>query len=97
MRGHTGGVIRPDKGSGNPEVDQAATNAGRLGDRPLIVLTAGKCWKPDDPVAAKEIAAFHEVSGFTNFSQTSLTSLMMVNSLSLKAVITLCQNKRHRL
>ena len=56
-----GGVIRPDKGSGNPEVDQAATNAGRLGDRPLIVLTAGKYWKPDDPVAAKEIAAFHEV------------------------------------
>ena len=56
-----GGVIRPDKGSGNPEVDQAATNAGRLGDRPLIVLTAGKYWKPDDSVAAKEIAAFHEV------------------------------------
>ena len=33
----------------------------RLGDRPLIVLTAGQYWKPDDPVAAKEIAEFHEV------------------------------------
>jgi pimeloyl-ACP methyl ester carboxylesterase len=56
-----GGVIRPDRGSGNPEVDQAATSAGGLGNRPLIVLTAGKYWKPADPVAAREIAEFHEV------------------------------------
>lgn len=55
-----GGAVQPDKGSGNPEVDQAAASAGTLGDRPLIVLTAGRYWKPDDPVAAKEIADFHE-------------------------------------
>jgi pimeloyl-ACP methyl ester carboxylesterase len=55
-----GGAIRPDKGSGDPEVDQAATSAGSLGDRPLIVLTAGQYWKPDDPKADQEMAAFHE-------------------------------------
>ncbi len=55
------GAIRPDKGSGDPEVDEAATSAGTLGDRPLIVLTAGQYWKPEDPVAAKEIAQFHEI------------------------------------
>ena len=55
------GAIRPDKGSGDPEADEAARSAGTLGDRPLIVLTAGQYLKPDDPVAAKEIAEFHEV------------------------------------
>jgi pimeloyl-ACP methyl ester carboxylesterase len=55
-----GGALKTDKGSGNPEVDQAASNAGNLGDRPLIVLTAGQYWKPDDPVAAQQIAEFHE-------------------------------------
>ena|SRR5215469_562383 len=51
---------QPDRGSGDPEVDEAARSAGTLGDRPLIVLTAGQYWKPVDPVAAKEIAEFHE-------------------------------------
>jgi len=55
------GAVRPDKGSGDPEADEAARSAGTLGDRPLIVLTAGQYLKPDDPVAAKEIAEFHEV------------------------------------
>ncbi len=55
------GLIRPDKGSGDPEVDQTAANAGTLGDRPLIVLTAGKYWIPDDPGAAQQIAAFHQI------------------------------------
>jgi hypothetical protein len=55
-----GGAIKADKGSGDPEVDQAARSAGSLGDRPLIVLTAGKYWKPNDPVAAQEVAEFHE-------------------------------------
>jgi pimeloyl-ACP methyl ester carboxylesterase len=55
------GAIRPDKGSGDPETDDAAGSAGTLGNRPLIVLTAGQYWKPDDPDAAKEIAEFHEV------------------------------------
>jgi pimeloyl-ACP methyl ester carboxylesterase len=55
-----GGAIKPDNGSGDPEVDQAARSAGTLGDRPLIVLPAGKYWKPNDPVAAQEVAEFHE-------------------------------------
>jgi hypothetical protein len=55
------GAVRPDRGSGDPEVDEAARSAGTLGDRPLIVLTAGQYWKPVDPVAAKEIAEFHEI------------------------------------
>ena len=55
------GAVQPDKGSGDPEVDKAARSAGTLEDRPLIILTAGQYWKPDDPVAAKEIAEFHEV------------------------------------
>src|SRR5271157_4622287 len=54
------GAVRPDRGSGDPEVDEAARSAGTLGDRPLIVLTAGQYWKPVDPVAATEIAEFHE-------------------------------------
>jgi hypothetical protein len=56
-----GGAIRPEKGSGDPEIDSAAASAGSVGDRPLIVLTAGQYWKPDDPVAAQQLAAFHEV------------------------------------
>jgi len=55
-----GGSLQTDKGSGNPEVDQAAGDAGGLGDRPLVVLTAGQYWKPDDPVAAKQVTEFHE-------------------------------------
>jgi pimeloyl-ACP methyl ester carboxylesterase len=54
------GAVRPERGSGDPEVDGAAKSAATLGDRPLIVLTAGQYWKPDDPIAAKEIAEFHE-------------------------------------
>ena len=55
-----GGALKPDKGSGDPEVDQAARNAGTLGDRPLVVLTAGRYWKPNDPSVAQEVAQFHE-------------------------------------
>jgi|SRR5271165_671236 len=55
------GSIPSDRGSGNPEIDQAARSAGDLGDRPLVVLTAGEYWKPDDPAAAQEIAKFHEI------------------------------------
>jgi pimeloyl-ACP methyl ester carboxylesterase len=68
-----GGMIRPDKGSGNPEVDRGAANAGRLGDRPLIVLTAGKHWKPTDPIAEKQIVEFHEV--WIHQLQSDLASL----------------------
>jgi hypothetical protein len=54
-------AIRTDRGSGDPEIDEAARNAGTLGGIPLIVLTAGQYWKPDDPSAAREVAQFHEV------------------------------------
>jgi pimeloyl-ACP methyl ester carboxylesterase len=55
------GALRGDWGSGDPEVDNAARIAGNLGDRPLLVLTAGRYWTPSDPVAAREIADFHQV------------------------------------
>lgn len=38
-----------------------ARAAGNLGDRPLIVLTAGKPFSTGDPEADKELAAFHEI------------------------------------
>lgn len=56
-----GGSVVPQGGTGNPEVDGAARAAGNLGNRPLIVLTAGKYFIPRDPVAAQEVVAFHEV------------------------------------
>jgi pimeloyl-ACP methyl ester carboxylesterase len=59
--GTRGGIDLPDTGTGNPEVDNAARNSGKLGDRPLIVLTAGQYGNPIDPVEAREISAFHEV------------------------------------
>jgi pimeloyl-ACP methyl ester carboxylesterase len=55
-----GGAIKPDSGSGDPELDQAARGSGSMGDRPLIVLTAGQYWKPDDPAMARQIAEFHD-------------------------------------
>jgi pimeloyl-ACP methyl ester carboxylesterase len=53
------GRIVPRKGSGNPDIDNAARNAGSLGDRPLVVLTAGRYWAPDG--FEKEAAEYHEV------------------------------------
>lgn len=67
------GVLRPDKGTGDPEADGAARSAGTLADRPLIVLTAGQYWKPDDPVAAKQMAEFHEA--WVNQLQSGLARL----------------------
>ncbi len=67
------GSVRPDRGSGDPEIDQAARSAGKLGNRPLLVLTAGQYWKPDDPSAAQEIAKFHEI--WVHQLQVDLTRL----------------------
>jgi pimeloyl-ACP methyl ester carboxylesterase len=39
--GTHGGADLPDTGTGNPEVDNAARASGKLGDRSVIVLTAG--------------------------------------------------------
>lgn len=53
------GRIVPRTGGGNPDIDNAVRNAGSLGDRPLIVLTAGRYWAP--PGFEKEAAEHHEI------------------------------------
>jgi hypothetical protein len=53
------GRIVTREGSGNPDINNAARNAGSLGDRPLVVLTAGRYWAP--PGFEKEAAEYHEV------------------------------------
>jgi pimeloyl-ACP methyl ester carboxylesterase len=52
------GRIVPRTGT-NPDIDNAVRHAGSLGDRPLIVLTAGRYWAP--PGFEKEAAEYHEV------------------------------------
>jgi pimeloyl-ACP methyl ester carboxylesterase len=68
-----GGAIRSDRGSGDPEIDQAARNAGNLGDVPLVVLTAGQYWKPADPLTAEQVAQFHQL--WVNELQPQLAGL----------------------
>jgi pimeloyl-ACP methyl ester carboxylesterase len=53
------GRIVPREGGGNPDINTAAKNAGSLGDRPLVVLTAGRYWAPDG--FEKEAAEYHEL------------------------------------
>jgi len=53
------GRFVPREGGGNPDIDNAARNAGSLGDRPLVVLTAGRYWAP--PGFEKEAAEYHEI------------------------------------
>jgi pimeloyl-ACP methyl ester carboxylesterase len=53
------GRIVPREGGGNPDINSAAKNAGSLGDRPLVVLTAGRYWAP--PGFEKEAAEYHEI------------------------------------
>jgi len=53
------GRIVPREGGGNPEINDAARNAGSLGDRPLVVLTAGRYWAPDG--FEKEAVQYHEI------------------------------------
>jgi pimeloyl-ACP methyl ester carboxylesterase len=53
------GRIFPRTGGGNPDIDNAVRDAGSLGDRPLIVLTAGRYWAP--PGFEKEATEYHEV------------------------------------
>jgi pimeloyl-ACP methyl ester carboxylesterase len=52
------GRIVPREGT-NPDINNAVRNAGGLGDRPLIVLTAGRYWAP--PGFEKEAAEYHEI------------------------------------
>jgi hypothetical protein len=65
------GRFVPTSGTGNPELDSAARSAGTLGDRPLIVLTAGRYWAP--PGFEKEAAEYHEV--WVHQLQSSLAGL----------------------
>jgi len=53
------GRVVPREGGGNPDINNAARNAGSLGDRPLVVLTAGRYWAPDG--FEKEAAEYHEI------------------------------------
>jgi len=53
------GRIVQRTGGGNPDIDNAVRNAGSLGDRPLVVLTAGRYWAP--PGFEKEAAEYHEI------------------------------------
>ncbi len=53
------GRIVPREGGGNPDINTAARNAGSVGDRPLVVLTAGRYWAP--PGFEKEAAEYHEI------------------------------------
>jgi pimeloyl-ACP methyl ester carboxylesterase len=54
-----GGRLVPTLGTGNPELDNAARNAGNLDDRPLVVLTAGRYWAPLG--LEKQAADYHEI------------------------------------
>jgi pimeloyl-ACP methyl ester carboxylesterase len=53
------GRIVPREGGGNPDINTAARNAGNLGDRPLVVLTAGRYRAPDG--FEKEATEYHEI------------------------------------
>ena len=53
------GRVVPRTGGGNPDIDNAVRNAGSLGDRPLVVLTAGRYWAP--PGFEKEAAEYYEI------------------------------------
>jgi pimeloyl-ACP methyl ester carboxylesterase len=53
------GRIVPREGGGNPDINNSARNAGSLGDRPLVVVTAGKYWAPVG--FEKEAAEYHEI------------------------------------
>jgi pimeloyl-ACP methyl ester carboxylesterase len=65
------GRIVPREGGGNPDINNAARNAGSLGNRPLVVLTAGRYWAPEG--FEKEAAEYHEI--WVHQLQTSLVRL----------------------
>ena len=43
------------------QLDNATREAGNLGDRPLVVLTAGKYFTASNPAGVQEEVAFHDV------------------------------------
>jgi hypothetical protein len=52
------GRIVPREGT-NPDIDNAVRKAGNLGNRPLLVLIAGRYWAP--PGFEREAAEYHEI------------------------------------
>src|SRR5215469_11402761 len=52
------GRLVPREGT-NPDIDNAVRKAGSLGDRPLVVLIAGRYWAP--PGFEQEAAEYHEI------------------------------------
>jgi len=66
-----GGRLIPERGNGNPELDNAARSVTSLGNMPLIVLTAGKFWAP--PGLEKQSADYHEI--WVHQLQSSLARL----------------------
>ena len=73
-----GGRLVPTLGTGNPELDNAARNAGSLDDRPLVVLTAGRYWAP--PGLEKQAADYHEI--WIHQLQASMAQLSSAGSAS---------------
>jgi pimeloyl-ACP methyl ester carboxylesterase len=53
-----GRIVRRE-GGGNPDINDAARDAGSVGDRPLLVLTAGRYWAPAG--LEKEAAQYHQI------------------------------------
>ena len=65
------GRIVPREGT-NPDIDNAVRKAGSLGDRPLVVLIAGRYWAP--PGFEKEAAEYHEIRVHQLASLTRLST-----------------------
>jgi len=72
------GRIVPREGT-NPDIDNAARKAGGLGDRPLVVLIAGRYWTPAG--FEKEAAQYHE----TRVHQ--LESLVLLSTRGRKVIV----------
>lgn len=72
------GRIVPREGT-NPDIDKAVRKAGGLGDRPLIVLIAGRYWAPDG--LEKEAAEYHEIRVH------QLTSLALLSTRGRQVIV----------
>jgi pimeloyl-ACP methyl ester carboxylesterase len=65
------GRIVPREGT-NPDIDNAVRKAGGLGDRPLVVLIAGRYWAPEG--FEKEAAEYHAIRVHQLASLASLST-----------------------
>lgn len=74
---HEGRLV-PREGT-NPDIDNEVRNAGNLGDRPLVVLIAGRYWAPDG--LEKEAAEYHEIR------VRQLASLTLLSTHGRKVIV----------